>query len=142
MKSNPKVVTNIVKNVFGVSINLMFDNNLTLLIGNSGNGKSFIFQILDELKTYDDQIETFNYRDLNKFHLDTLKSLKGKLIVIDNADILLDLPKREYIAFDDTNQYLIIGRDPSDLMITLENFKRVKFDEDTKTLSLSSLPLI
>ncbi len=142
MKSNPKVVTNIVKNVFGVSINLMFDNNLTLLIGNSGNGKSFIFQILDELKTYDDQIETFNYRDLNKFHLDTLKNLKGKLIVIDNADILLDLPKREYIAFDDTNQYLIIGRDPSDLMITLENFKRVKFDEDTKTLSLSSLPLI
>jgi len=142
MRSYPKILTSINKNVFGVSINLVFDNNLVLLIGNSGNGKSFIFQILDELKTYDVRIETFNYKDLKKLHLDTLKNLKGKFIVIDNADILLDAPKREYIAFDDSNQYLLIGRDPSDLMITLDNFKRVKFDEDTKTLSLNSLPLL
>lgn len=142
MKSDPAVLRSVDKSVFGVHLNLVFDNNLILLIGNSGNGRSFIFQILDELKTYDSRIETFNYKDLNRFYLETLENLKGKLIVIDNADILLDVPKRQYIAFDATNQYLLIGRDPSDLMITLENFKRVAFDEDTKTFSFRSLPLL
>ena len=33
---------------------------------------------------------------------------KGKFIVIDNADILLDDKARKYISLDDQNQYLII----------------------------------
>ena len=34
----------------------------------------------------------------------------GKLVVIDNADILLDDDTRKYISLDDTNQYLIIWK--------------------------------
>lgn len=50
-----------------------------------------------------------------------LKSYDGKLIVIDNADILLDQVSRRYIAFDTRNQYLIIGRDVRDFLATEDN---------------------
>lgn len=42
--------------------------------------------------------------------------------MIDNADILLDDDTRKYIALDDKNQYLIIGRNPKNLFATKENF--------------------
>ena len=50
-----------------------------------------------------------------------IKEAEGKLIVIDNADLLLDNDLRKYIAFDEKNQYLIIGRNPNNLMATQEN---------------------
>lgn len=50
-----------------------------------------------------------------------LKSYDGKLIVIDNADILLDQVSRRYIAFDTRNQYLIIGWDVRDFLATEDN---------------------
>ena len=40
--------------------------------------------------------------------------------VIDNADILLDDKIRQYIAFDAQNQYVIIGRNPTGLMLELD----------------------
>ena len=45
----------------------------------------------------------------------------GKLVVIDNADILLDDDTRKYISLDDKKQYLIIGRNPKNLFATKEN---------------------
>jgi hypothetical protein len=60
---------------------------------------------------------------------------KGKLIVIDNADILLNDEIRKYISLDGNNQYLIIGRNPKNLFATKENlFELVskKIDEVTE----------
>ena len=142
MRNKPKVVDRITESIFGILFDLVFDTNIIFLTGSSGNGKSFIFQALDEMRTYDARIETFNYKDLNKFSLNLLQTLHERLVVIDNADILLGIPERRYIAFDDNNQYLLIGRDPSDLMLTPENFHRVRFDEDSKTMSFSSLPFL
>lgn len=50
----------------------------------------------------------------------SIKNLKDKLFVIDNADILLDDKMRQYIAFDAQNQYVIIGRNPTGLMLELD----------------------
>ena len=41
--------------------------------------------------------------------------------MIDNADVLLDDDVRKYIALDDKNQYLIIGRNPKNLFTTKDN---------------------
>lgn len=62
-----------------------------------------------------------NYTDIKSDIRNVLKSSEGKLIVIDNADILLDQDIRKYIAFDAKNQYLIIGRDVRDFLATEEN---------------------
>ena len=64
-----------------------------------------------------------------------IMSEAGKLIVIDNADILLNDDTRKYISMDDKNQYLIIGRNPKNLFATKENlFELVskKVGEQTK----------
>ena len=53
--------------------------------------------------------------------MEILRQADRKLIVIDNADILLDDDTRKYISLDDKNQYLIIGRNPWNLFTTKEN---------------------
>lgn len=58
----------------------------------------------------------YNYLDVNKGIMKILQDTVGKLIVIDNADILLNDTMKKYIAFDDKNQYLIIGRNLKNLM--------------------------
>ena len=73
------------------------------------------------------------HKDINNI----IKTAEGKLIVIDNADILLDDNIRKYIALDDKNQYLIIGRNPKNLFATKENlFELVseKVGEQTKLM--------
>lgn len=62
-----------------------------------------------------------NYLDYQKDILDMICKVQGKLIVIDNADILLDDRTRKYISLDGKNQYLIIGRNPKNLFATKEN---------------------
>ena len=59
-------------------------------------------------------IEVFDHRDINKEKIENIKrfikNTKGFLIIIDNADIVLDNELREMIYEDNHNQYLIIGR--------------------------------
>ena len=61
-----------------------------------------------------------NY-DYQKDIKEIIRQAEGKLIVIDNADILLNDNTRKYISLDDRNQYLIIGRNPKNLFATKEN---------------------
>lgn len=62
-----------------------------------------------------------NYLDYHRNIKEIISQAKAKLIVIDNADILLDDDTRKYISLDDKNQYLIIGRNPKNLFATKEN---------------------
>ena len=54
------------------------------------------------------------------------KESKGKLFVIDNADILLDDRIRRYIALDENNQYIIIGRNPTELLLNMDEIKELE----------------
>ena len=49
-----------------------------------------MFSFLKELSAEDKRIKCFNYLDWNKSYKSSIKRSKGKLIIIDNADILLD----------------------------------------------------
>ena len=56
-------------------------------------------------------------------------------MVIDNADVLLNDDIRKYIAVDDKNQYLIIGRNPKNLFATRENlFELVSEKQGEQTI--------
>lgn len=67
------------------------------------------------------KIVCLNYQDYQKNIKKIISDAKGKLIVIDNADILLDNDTRKYISLDDKNQYLLIGRNPKNLFTTSDN---------------------
>ena len=61
------------------------------------------------------QILCLDNYDYQKDIKEIIRQTEGKLVVIDNADILLDDDTRKHISLDDKNQYLIIGRNPKNL---------------------------
>lgn len=102
-------------------VNFVFENNITILMGPSGAGKTASFSFIKECMSINQDILCLNYLDYLRDIKEIISQEKGKLIVIDNADILLDDETRKYISLDDKNQYLIIGRNPKNLFATKEN---------------------
>ena len=104
-------------------------------MGDSGTGKTMIFSFISECMAVNPKILCLNYLDYQKNIKDIVSQAQGKLIVIDNADILLSDDVRKYISLDGRNQYLIIGRNPGNLFATKENLYELeseKIGEQTK----------
>lgn len=135
MRSKPVVMEHFSTVHTSFIVDFTFSNNLTILTGDSGTGKTASFSFIKECMAMNSDILCFNYLDYQKDIREIISQAKGKLIVIDNADILLDDDMRKYISLDDKNQYLIIGRNPKNLFATKENlFELVskKTGEQTK----------
>ena len=121
MYSKPKVMEHFSTAHTSFLVEFEFTNNITILTGDSGTGKSAVFSFMQEDMIEEPRLLCMNYLDINKDIASMIKEAEGKLIVIDNAYLLLDNDLRKYIAFDEKNQYLIIGRNPNNLMATQEN---------------------
>lgn len=121
MKSKPIVMDHFSTEHTSFVLDFKFTNNITLLMGDSGTGKTASFSFIKECTALNSDIICLNYLDYQKNIGDIIRNAENKLIVIDNADILLDDDTRKYIALDDKNQYLIIGRNPKNMFITKEN---------------------
>lgn len=135
MKSKPVVMEHFSTIHTSFIVDFTFTNNITLVMGESGIGKTAAFSFIRDCMAVNPKILCLNYLDYQKNVKEVLKDIEGKLIVIDNADILLDDDARKYISLDDKNQYLIIGRNPKNLFATKENlfeFVHQKVGEQTK----------
>ena len=86
MYSKPVVMENLKARHTTFSVEFHFTNNITLLMGDSGRGKTLIFAILQELSAIDKRIVCINYLDINKEIKEEIEKASGKLIIIDNAD--------------------------------------------------------
>lgn len=121
MKSKPVVMEHFSTIHTSYILNFDFTSNITILTGASATGKTASFSFMRECMAMNPDILCINYqyyqRDIKKI----IASETGKLIVIDNADILLDDDARKYISLDNKNQYLIIGRNPKNLFATSDN---------------------
>ena len=121
MKSKPIVMNHFTTVHTSFIVDFTFTNNITILMGESGTGKTAAFSFIKECMAVNSKILCLNYLDYQKDIKDIISKAEGKLIVIDNADILLNDDARKYISLDDRNQYLIIGRNPKNLFATKEN---------------------
>ena len=121
MKSKPIVMDHFSTVHTSYVVDFDFTNNITILTGSSGTGKTASFSFIKECMAINPDIVCLNYLDYQKDIKDIISKQSGKLIVIDNADILLDDDTRKYISLDDKNQYLIIGRNPKNLFATSDN---------------------
>ena len=121
MKSKPVVMEHFSTVHSSFIVDFTFKNNITILMGDSGTGKTAAFSFIRECMAVNPKILCFNYLDYQKDIKDVINKAEGKLIVIDNADILLDDDTRKYISLDDRNQYLIIGRNPKNFFSSKEN---------------------
>lgn len=134
MKSKPIVMDHFSTVHTSFVVNFTFTNNITILTGSSATGKTASFSFIRECMAVNPDILCLNYLDYQKNIKDILSQTKGKLVVIDNADILLDDRTRKYISLDDNNQYLIIGRNPKNLFTTKENlFELVSKEKGEQT---------
>lgn len=122
MKSKPLVMDHFSTVHTSFIVNFKFTNNITILTGDSGTGKTAAFTFIRECMAINPKILCFNYLNYQNNIKEIISRNNGKLIVIDNADILLNDDTRKYISLDNKNQYLIIGRNPKNLFATKENF--------------------
>ncbi len=134
MKSKPVVMEHFSTVHTSYIVNFEFTNNITILTGASATGKTASFSFIRECMALNPDILCINYLDYQKDIKQMISAVKGKLIVIDNADILLNDETRKYISLDADNQYLIIGRNPKNLFATKENlYELVSFKVGEQT---------
>lgn len=126
MKSKPLIADKLHAVHSSYIVDFSLSNNIVLIMGDSGTRKSVVFTILQEVASNDDRIIPISY--LNKDIENQIRSQSGKIIVVDNADVVLTDELRKYITFDSRNQYIIIGRNPRNLMITTENLFELSAD--------------
>lgn len=125
------VVTSKIDAVYcGRHILLEFTDNMTVVGGNSGVGKTRLWELLHDLVLDFSYLSMLSWRNKNDDILKLLKSSSGKLFVIDNADVILGTEERRYIAFDGSNQYLLFGRNPENLMLTYSNLREIVWGSD------------
>lgn len=113
---------------------LKFDDRITLVGGDSGTGKTILYEILEDLKLTDQykEIKLFNYKSDNL--LDAVKQCRNNFIVIDNADILINDEIRGFINFEFSNQYMLFLGNCDGLNVSDKSFKILKFEDNRITL--------
>ena len=123
MKEEKKMIYNEIKfemNPF--RYHLAFSSRITLVRGDSATGKTYLYQMLEDVRMMDEykEIRLFNYKT-EDFH-ENLKNCRSKFIVIDNADVLLNDEDRRFINFERSNQYFLFMRNCDGLNLTADSF--------------------
>lgn len=113
---------------------LKFETRITLVRGDSATGKTYLYELLEDLKITNEYnaIKLFNYKSDN-FHSE-LKKCRNKFIVIDNADIMLEEGDKRFINFEKSNQYMLFLRNCDGLNLAMESFTML--NEDNYKVSL------
>ena len=105
---------------------LSFDDRITLVGGDSGTGKTVLYEMLEDLRLTDSYraIRLFNYKSDNVAK--SLKECRNCFIVIDNADIIINDEIRNFINFECSNQYMLFLRNCDGLNVSDRSFKILK----------------
>ena len=113
---------------------LSFDDRITLVGGDSGTGKTVLYEMLEDLKLTDEYhaIKLFNYK--SEELAENLKKCRNNFIVIDNADILINDDIRKFINFETSNQYILFLRNCDGLNVSDKSFKELKMENNRITL--------
>ena len=113
---------------------LSFDDRITLVGGDSGTGKTVLYEMLEDLKLTAEYhaIKLFNYKSEDL--AENLKKCRNNFIVIDNADILINDDIRKFINFEISNQYMLFLRNCDGLNVSDKSFKELKMENNRITL--------
>lgn len=110
-----------------LEIDLEFKSELTIICGDSAVGRTFIYNLLSE-EPSKDKIIFINYltpSDILEYIVLSGK-IKNRLIVIDNADILLSEERVvNDIRNDNSNQYIVMMRKYDSLTKSQKNIARL-----------------
>lgn len=120
---------------YHVYIPLWFAN--TALTGDSGSGKTYIFNAIRQLQ----QMGRFEYKvflinDNNWYDCQHIENMTDTLIIIDNWEVIsLKYPKIKELLNTDSIQSLVIGRDFEDLRLHRDYVYRLNADMNKKKIT-------
>ena len=116
------------------SYDLEFEDRITLVGGDSGTGKTVLYEMLEDIRLTDEYkaIKLFNYKSDD--FLVAIKQCRDSFIVVDNADNLMNDEVRSFINFEPSNQYMLFLRNCDGLNVSNRSFKVLKFDNNRITL--------
>ena len=116
------------------SYDLEFEDRITLVGGDSGTGKTVLYEMLEDIRLTDEYkaIRLFNYKSDD--FLEAIKQCRNSFIVVDNADNLMNDEVRSFINFEPSNQYMLFLRNCDGLNVSNRSFKVLKFDNNRITL--------
>ena len=102
---------------------LEFDDRITLVGGDSGTGKTVLYEMLEDIRLTDEysSIKLFNYKSDD--FLEAIRQCKDSFIVVDNADNLMNDDVRRFINFEVSNQYMLFLRNCDGLNVSDKSFK-------------------
>lgn len=128
------IYKNIIFKAVPFSYDLEFEDRITLVGGDSGTGKTILYEMLKDLRLTDEYkaIKLFNYQSDNL--LESIEKCRDSFIVIDNADILINDEVRRFINFEVSNQYMLFIRNCDGLNVSDKSFKVLKLDNNRITL--------
>jgi hypothetical protein len=114
---------------------LSFKSDITIIGGDSGTGKTFLYYLLEALRTRKEyeNIILYDYKNSDMLS-DGLQNHHNKLIVIDNADIILNDNHRCLLSTSRDNQYLIFGRLLEGLLLNADSHQILKGENNHFTL--------
>lgn len=97
-----------------VKFDLSFISGLTVIFGDSASGRTFFYKRFKEKCLLE---EDMNFVFINKdtlssgIGIESLLGVRNKVIIIDNADVILPDDIGTHIFEDKYNQYIIMARD-------------------------------
>ncbi|MCR4683829.1 MAG: hypothetical protein K5649_00020 [Lachnospiraceae bacterium] len=132
MRTSKKAVERFNEHWNGNDFDIVLNQSLIMLEGDSGTGKSYLADVMSNYKDkYNIQVYDYRWESRKQDIEQDIKSRKGYLFVIDNADLLLDDRLRDIIVRDlMNNQYLLMGRDPRGLHILARNIRVLRFRDN------------
>ncbi len=120
--------------IYDIKFDLYFNSKLTIIGGDSGTGKTLFFKLMQARAQNSNDIVCINI-NTPLFNLpEFIENNSNKLIVIDNADIILSNRDKFAVATDDKNQYIILGRNVSGFHIMNEQYTEFKIVDNTVKL--------
>lgn len=102
---------------------LEFQDEITLVGGDSGVGKTFLYSVLEDIRLTEEYsaIHLYNYNTADR--IKEIFELRNCFIVIDNAAIILNNELKRFINFEPSNQYMLFGRNCTGLNVSKKSFK-------------------
>lgn len=125
---------------YDMEYDLKFLDQLTLIGGESGTGKTLFYNLMLKKAANDtENIYCFNASTNQSVINNALKMLQYKLIIVDNADISLDDKARYLVATNTKNQIILLGRNSNGLHLTPTRYAELIEDNNRVYLEYSFL---
>lgn len=94
--------------------------NVTVVKGDSGTGKTLLCKVAKQnIENYGDKrLAVIDSSNKNIINMESLRNLKGKIIFIDDADLIKQKELFNFIVTDTSNYYIVFKRDSTDIKVS------------------------